>query len=146
MFPISCNAFGDIVAAAELVRAIVVALDDSRGAAKEYQLFVHVLTGLGTAMGEAYELAKVSRNDALRQAVLEEVQLCCISINNAHKSIAGFEKLVQTSDQSSPGKRAGIIFAKLHWRFLRTSDVVEYTKRFSESHHRLNTYISLLTQ
>ena len=143
MFPISCNAFGDIVAVVQIVRDIVVALNDARGAADEYKQFIHVLTALGTVMGEVYDLAQASQNETLRQAVLDEVQVCCININSAHKSITGFEKFADTSTDIPRGKR---VFVKLHWHFLRASDAAKYAQRFTESHNRLNTYIGLLAQ
>ena len=83
MFPISCNAFGDIVAVVQLVRDIIRALDDARGAADEYGQFVHVLTSLGTVMDQVYRLAKDHPDDGLREAVLEEVRRVCVDISNA---------------------------------------------------------------
>ncbi|KZV65388.1 hypothetical protein PENSPDRAFT_756574 [Peniophora sp. CONT] len=145
MFPVTCNAFGDILAVAQLVRSIVVALDDARGATEEYMQFVHVLTALGTVMGEVYDLAKTSQNQTLRQAILEEVQRCCSGINSAHNSIAGFEKLAESSARSSRSIRAGGIVTKLHWHFLRASEAAKYSKRFGDSHQRLNNLIGLLS-
>ncbi|VDB85856.1 unnamed protein product [Peniophora sp. CBMAI 1063] len=143
MFPITCNAIGDIFAVVQLIRDIVVALDDARGAAEEYKQFTRVLSALGTVMGEVYDLATASCNEALKQAVLEEVQLCCIDINNAHNSIAKFDRL--EGDTSVRTSRAGTLFAKLHWHFLKASDAAKYAKRFSECHQRLGIYIGLLS-
>ncbi|VDB85846.1 unnamed protein product [Peniophora sp. CBMAI 1063] len=143
MFPITCNAIGDIIAVVQLIRDIVVALDDARGAAEEYKQFVHVLTALGAVMEAVYKLARDSPDDALKSVVLEEVRRCCNDINNAHNSIAKFDRLEgETSVRTS---RAGTLFTKLHWHFLKASDATKYAKRFSESHQRLNTYIGLLS-
>ncbi|VDB85867.1 unnamed protein product [Peniophora sp. CBMAI 1063] len=143
MFPITCNAIGDIIAVVQLIRDVVVALDDARGAAEEYKQFTRVLSALGTVMGEVYDLATASRNEALKQAVLEEIQLCCIDINNAYKSITGYEKLEKMADYSTRNATHGL-FKKLQWHLLRASDAVKYAQRFGESHQRLNSFISLL--
>ncbi|VDB85852.1 unnamed protein product [Peniophora sp. CBMAI 1063] len=143
MFPITCNAIGDIIAVVQLIRDIVVALDDARGAAEEYKQFTRVLSALGTVMGEVYDLAKASCNEILKQAVLEEVQLCCIDINNAHKSISGYGKLEKIAARSTRNTTRGV-FLKLQWHLLRASDAAKYAQRFDDSHQRLNSFISLL--
>ncbi|KZV61196.1 hypothetical protein PENSPDRAFT_308089 [Peniophora sp. CONT] len=145
MFSITCNAIGDIIAVVQLIRDIVVALNDAHGAAEEYKQFVYVLKALGTVLAEVYNLAKASQNESLCQVVLEEVQRCCIDINSAHNSITNFEKLEETSTRSSRGARAGLVLTKLRWHFMRASYAAKYAKRFSESHHRLNSYIGLLS-
>ncbi|KZV61204.1 hypothetical protein PENSPDRAFT_759573 [Peniophora sp. CONT] len=144
MSPITCNAIGDIAAVVQLIRGIVVALNDAHGAVEEYKQFIHVLKALGTVLGEVYDLAKASQNESLCQAVLEEVQRCCMDINNAHNSIANFEKLEETPTRATRGVRAGLVLTKLRWHFMKASDAARYAKRFSESHHRLNSYIGLL--
>ncbi|KZV61198.1 hypothetical protein PENSPDRAFT_693617 [Peniophora sp. CONT] len=140
MFPISCNAFGDIVAVVQIVHDIVVALDGARGAAEEYRQFIHVLSALGAVMDGVYCLAKDSQDENLKQIVLEEVRRCCVDINSAHSSVARFEKLEETSS----GLSAGGIITKLHWHFRKASDAAKYAKRFGESHQRLNSFIGLL--
>ena len=145
MFPITCNAIGDIIAIVQLVRDIVVALNDSRGAVDEYRQFVHVLKALGTILEAVYELASDSQDRRLQQSILEEVQLCCITINNAHKSLSGFEKLAETSARSTRGgPRAAL--TKLHWHFMRAADAERYAKQFHESHMRLNSLLMVHSQ
>ncbi|VDC01797.1 unnamed protein product [Peniophora sp. CBMAI 1063] len=143
MFPITCNAIGDIIAVVQLIRDIAVALNDVRGAAEEYRQFTRVLTALGTVMAEVYGLTLASHNETLKQAVLEEVQLCCADINNAHNSISGFEVLEETSlgHKRNATQRA---LKKIQWHLLRASDVAKYAQRFGESHERLNSFVSLL--
>lgn len=145
MFPISCNAFGDIVAVVQIVRDIVVALDDTRGAAEEYRQFVHVLTTLGTVMEEVYCLAKDSRNEGLKQAVLAEIRRVCDDISSATDGIADYDKLAEASTRSprGPGYSRQLL-SKLRWRFLKASDANKYTRRFSESLQRLNAFIGIL--
>ena len=145
MLPVTCNAFGDIIAVIQLVQDIVLALDDARGASEEYTHFVHVLTALGAVMNEVYDLAKASQNASLRQAILDEVQCCCDGINSAHNSISGFERLAEASARSSRGVRAKGLVTKLHWHFLRASEAAKYAKRFGDSHQRFNNFIGLLS-
>ncbi|KZV61201.1 hypothetical protein PENSPDRAFT_759572, partial [Peniophora sp. CONT] len=146
MFPITCNAIGDIIAVVQIIRDMIVALNDAHGAAEEYKQFIYVLKALGTVLGEVYDLAKAAQNESLCHAVLEEVQHCCIDINDAHDNITNFEKLEETSTaRTTRGARAGLIMTKLRWHFMRASDAAKYAKRFTESHHRLNTYIGLLS-
>ncbi|VDC01801.1 unnamed protein product [Peniophora sp. CBMAI 1063] len=143
MFPITCNAIGDIIAVVQLIRNIVIALDETRGAAEESKQFTRVLSALGTVMAEVYDLAKASHNETLRQAVLEEVRLCCIDINSAHKSISDFEKLEESSARFTRNTTRRNL-KKIQWHLLRASDAAKYTQRFGESHQRLNSFICLL--
>lgn len=145
MFPISCNAFGDIVAVVQIVREILVALDDARGAAEEYRQFVHVLTTLGTVMEEVYCLAKDSPNEGLKQAVLAEIRRICDDISSATDGVAGYDKLAEASARSSRGHGySRQLLSKLRWRFLKASDAEKYARRFSESLLRLNAFIGIL--
>ena len=145
MFPITCNAFGDIVAVIQLIHDIVKALDDARGAADEYARFVHVLTTLGAVMEEVYCLAQQSRNEDLKQAVLAEARRVCDDISKATDSISGFDKLTEASKRPGRGRvYSREVFAKLRWRFRKASDAEIYAKHFSESLQRLNAFISLL--
>ena len=145
MVPISCNAFGDIVAVVQLVREIVLALDDARGAAQEYKQFVHVLTTLGTVMEEVFYLANDSQNEALKQAMLAEIRRACGLISSATDSIAGFDRLRGDASALSSGRdHSRELLSKLRWRFLRASDAENHTKRLSESLQRLNAFIGIL--
>ncbi|VDC01805.1 unnamed protein product [Peniophora sp. CBMAI 1063] len=147
MFPITCNAIGDIIAVVQLIYDIVKALDDTRGAVKEYKQFIHVLTALGTVMHAVHDLVKDSHDDILRRNVLQEIQRCCEDINQAQSSIAGFQKLEKASTDraSSRASAASTMFTKLQWHLLKASDAEKFARRFSESHIRLNGFIGLLS-
>ncbi|VDC01799.1 unnamed protein product [Peniophora sp. CBMAI 1063] len=95
-------------------------------------------------MGEVYDLAKASYNETLRQAVLEEVQLCCIDINHAYNIIVGFENLEDSSACSTHRRNTRRVLKKIQWQLLRASDAAKYAKRFGENHKRLNSFIPLL--
>ncbi|KZV65389.1 hypothetical protein PENSPDRAFT_655840 [Peniophora sp. CONT] len=145
MFPISCNAFGDIVVVVQIVRDIVSALDDARGAAEEYKQLVHILTALGTVIEEVYCLAKDSPNEGLKKAVLAEIRRVCDDISIATDKIAGYDRLTVDSARSSRGQdHTRQSLSKLRWHFLKASEADKYVRRFDESFHRLNAYIGIL--
>ncbi|VDC01806.1 unnamed protein product [Peniophora sp. CBMAI 1063] len=139
MFPITCNAFGDIIAVVHLVWDVVIALDDARGATEDYRQFVHVLKTLATVMEECYCLANNCQNGGLKLAVLAEVQRVCGDISRATDSIVGYDRLAETSSRS-PRE----ILVKLRWRFLKAPDAYKYVRCFNESLYRLNTLLSIL--
>lgn len=139
MFPITCNAFGDIIAVVHLVRDVVIALDDARGATEDYRQFVHVLKTLAIVMEECYCLANDCQNEGLKLAVLAEVQRVCGDISSATDRIAGYDRLAETSSRSSRE-----VLIKLRWRFLKASDAFKYARRFNECLCRLNTLLSIL--
>ncbi|KZV66138.1 hypothetical protein PENSPDRAFT_689252 [Peniophora sp. CONT] len=146
MFPISCNAFGDILAVVQLVRDIAAALNDARGAASEYQRLIHELNMLGTVLEEAHQIAVSAQDNTLKDALLTEVRRCSVEdIAEAGKLLPGFEILAQPS-VGDKGKfaRARTTVKKLQWHFMKASDAASFASRFHARQLRINTVLVLL--
>ena len=145
MFPITFNAIGDILALAQLIRDIVWAVNDACGAAVEYRRFTHELKILGAIMVNAHLIADGSREDTLKEAVLEEVRFCYTEIVDAGKLLPGFDVLMRSTDGSG-FSRVGVTMRKLQWHFLKASDAAIFAARFQAIHTRLGTLITTFTQ
>ncbi|KZV72222.1 hypothetical protein PENSPDRAFT_368477 [Peniophora sp. CONT] len=142
MVLITCNAIGDILAVAQLIRDIARALDDARGAAAEYQRLVLQLSIVGTVMEEAHRIADASREDALKTALLAAVRLCHIDIVNASKLLPGYENLSRpTTIGGWTLSRARTSAKKLKWHLLKASDAAILADRLQTSQLRMNSIV-----
>ncbi|KZV65383.1 hypothetical protein PENSPDRAFT_689945 [Peniophora sp. CONT] len=153
MFPITCNAFGDIVAVIQLVLELVKALDDTRGAAVKYRLFVQELESLSIMMGEAYRVAEGAPS-TLQLLVLKEIQICTNNIEDAYRRTRGFEKLGESSQKRTVKtkllkrlvrKPLGLAAKKAHWHFRRTTDAQKYREIFRDCLQRLDFIVGLIS-
>lgn len=82
-FAFTFGAIGDLVAVIELIKNIVIALDDCRGSAKEYQDVVHHLEILEMTLQQVAELYQDERFNshlgdlrAIASRNLQQIRLC----------------------------------------------------------------------
>ncbi|VDB90135.1 unnamed protein product [Peniophora sp. CBMAI 1063] len=137
MFPITFNAIGDILALAQLVRDVALALDDARGAAPEIRRFSHELKFLAFIIEKAHRMAETSSDNALKEAILTEVHLCYIELANAGKLTPGFDGLLPVNSDISNVARARTALKKLQWHFSKASEAATYATRFHDIERRL---------
>ena len=135
MFPITCNAFGDIVSAIQIIRDIATALNESRGATQACRDFAYGLERMSTTMEEAYQLASSSSNCAFQETVLNHVRHFSAQLHEASKRTSGFEVLLAAQDpaiSTAFGLRKWLYRRKkmLRWHFMRQAKAADYTKRF----------------
>ncbi|VDC01794.1 unnamed protein product [Peniophora sp. CBMAI 1063] len=145
MSPITYNVFGDITTILLSVRGLGVTLEDARGVAKEYKQVARVLSTLEAVIGEVHALAQASSDKSLEQAVVEEVERCCMVIDNTFNSFRAFERLEDVCALSPTRHTTQGLFKKHRWRFLRASDASRNAKSFNESLQRFNKLLSILS-
>ncbi|VDC06490.1 unnamed protein product [Peniophora sp. CBMAI 1063] len=141
MFPITFNAIGDILALAQLLRDIALALDDARGSAAHCQRFAHELRLLGAVIADVHRIAEASLDDALQDATLGEVRLCYEELARAAKLLPDSERLMNMTVGGSLPSRARLAASKLQWRFLKAPDADALALRFHDVYLRLTILI-----
>ncbi|KZV65323.1 hypothetical protein PENSPDRAFT_737772 [Peniophora sp. CONT] len=119
MFPISCNAFGDIATMITIAYTIAQALDDARGSADEYRAFAYVLRAFGELLEEIKELHASASDDAVSPRVLVGINGCCEVLEDARLKVARYGGLEDAHEKTSLRR----VVLKLRWRLLKRDEV-----------------------
>ena len=90
---ITCNAVGDILALATLVLDVIRALNDAKGSASEYRVFVDELNGLRTILAAAARVAQDNVDGALREQLIREVDQCGRNAQDALARVVDFSAM-----------------------------------------------------
>ena len=149
MFPISCNAVGDIITLASIVADIARALSDTRGSIMEYRAFTEDLDTMHATLVAISRIAESCSDDRLRQRVVREVSRCWNDIQTALESVAKFSALDIDEDsvrQTGFRDKFQRQWFKLEWRFLKRAEVQEFQDKFRASMHRLNAFSGILNK
>lgn len=120
MFPLTCNAIGDIVTLASLVFDIIRALNETRGSALEYRVLAGELNAMHTMLTAVERVVQDTANERLRYEILKEVDRCGQDVQNALARIIKFSAL---GHAGTPVHSQRIYLArqwyKLEWRFIQ---------------------------
>ena len=142
MFPITCNALGDIVTLAALVLDIIHALNESRGSASDYRILVGELNAMHTMLTAVERVARDTVNDALRFEILREVDRCGTDVQGALTRIVKFSALGHSSTKSdSPRVCLARQWYKLEWRFSHRDEVQTARQELMMATQRLTTLL-----
>ena len=141
MFPITCNAVGDILALSTLVLDALRALNDARGSAAEHRRFKSELKGLHTILETAARVAKDSSDNALREEIIRKVDECGQDVQEALERIAKFSAMDAPGD--GVRARAARTRYKLEWRFARRDEVQTARQELMMATQRLTTLLVL---
>ncbi|KZV66126.1 hypothetical protein PENSPDRAFT_737273 [Peniophora sp. CONT] len=149
MLPITCNAFGDIIAVVQLFRSVALALNETSGASRQYEEFVHELNRTANVMDEASIAAERFRDSTLRQTILEEVRLCCLDLERASKHIEGFDALTAAPSDSDRAHDARTRLVSrpakmLRWHFTKASEAAEFARCFRNRQRQIHVCVTLL--
>ena len=149
MFPITCNAFGDIIAVAQLIRDIATALDEVRGATSGYRAFVQQLHTTATIIDEAHRLVHGRPASSLQAAILDEVRGCCADLERAEERTSGFEAFLPSNGSQAPGSyklrdRLSRGAKMLQWRFQRSPETKDLSQALHNRCLRIQTLLTLL--
>ncbi|KAI0032226.1 hypothetical protein K488DRAFT_70778 [Vararia minispora EC-137] len=118
MFPITCNAVGDIVAIAQLLLNAHAALSEARGSHKDFRDLSDELQYFSDVLSATAGVVRESEDEALRSNVLEQVQKGCDVINTMAQRIIKFTPLGESlSSDVDFGERLRRGLLKLEWRF-----------------------------
>ena len=125
MFPISCNAVGDIIALVQLACQIVTALNESRGAQAECRELFAQLTSIAHVLEVSRHTIDSLRIDALRKIVDEQLASTSRYIQDGLGKVARFSDLLPQATTGRPtlGDRAMTTWSCLKWEFLGKADV-----------------------
>ncbi|KZV74386.1 hypothetical protein PENSPDRAFT_204182 [Peniophora sp. CONT] len=142
MFPITCNAVGDIITLASLVLDITRALNEARGSASEYRVFIAELNTLHILLTSVARVAQDSIDGALRSEILAEIDRCGCHIRYALERIAKFSVLSHDA-AASDGLRVKFKrqLYKIEWRFARRSDIQAVRADLSIATQRLTALL-----
>lgn len=151
MFPITCNAFGDIVAVAQIICSLAKALKDSNGATQDYRDFAHGLEMTATVIQEVHSLAHNSSYETVRDVVLDNTRRCCADLQRANELTSGFESLIRAQSSGVSGSN-GVVGRlsrgahKLRWHFMKSSEAAEFTQRFRDYCSQIQLCVTLLNE
>lgn len=118
---------GDCVSACILIKDVIVALDDSRGSAAEYQELCRELWSLDRALLEVHQLASSSEKtielNAIQQTVGRAAAQCKDCIDSFLKNIKGYQRPLQDGGSSSKFRDA---VGKIRWSFTQKEEVAKF--------------------
>ncbi|KZV74381.1 hypothetical protein PENSPDRAFT_204117 [Peniophora sp. CONT] len=118
MFPITCNAVGDIIALATFVLDIIRALDETRGSVPEYSDFVGELRAMHTMLVAVVRISQDTMDGVLRKEIVSEVDHCGKDVQRALARIVRFSALESAGARSSSMRvQLARQWYKLEWRF-----------------------------
>ena len=128
MFPISFNAFGDIVTAAQILYDVAKSLSETHGAPEEYRRFVEYLYNMGTLMMQCHSvITSAPPNVELRDTVLSRIQECCSQLAAGLSRVARLDALGASPEPGSlsPGQVIRRGFHKVEWHFRYRGDAAK---------------------
>jgi hypothetical protein len=147
MFPITCNAFGDIVSMINIVTSIIKALDETRGSMAEYRVFKEELIVLQNTLASIDRVAERSSDEVLRSHTLNEVNACCTIVHGAMLRMAKFDILVQKNeDIQTFSARIVKQWRKIKWIKAKKGVVAEYKDKIEARRRALDTLLITLNQ
>ncbi|KZL87535.1 hypothetical protein CI238_01433 [Colletotrichum incanum] len=130
------GAVGDIIAVTKLIKTIIVALDDCRGSAKEYQDALQNLEMLGKALQQVAEFYQDQRFNnhlgdlrAIALCRLQQIRLCLDGFSDK------IQKLRQFSQTEEPR-------TKIQWK-LEEKDVEKFRTEVNEHTMSLNMLLGI---
>lgn len=137
--PVTFGSVGDIVSVCLLVKDLVKALDDSRGASAEYQGLIRELWALDRVLLEVDSLCRRCPDsvqlNALKQTAGQIAYQC-------RDSITGFLTKIRRYERSlGPGGEKNMLkdtFWKLQWKVLHKDDLAQFKTTISAQVSLLN--------
>jgi len=142
-FPITCNAFGDIVTAANLIYQICNALDDSRGSTADYQNLAATLEQYKTNLQTFSSLIVTADADPQLIATINSYVALCLSV------VEGFEKRIRRYDATlskKPARRNRVVrnIRKLDWRIFMRDEAVKMLQKLNQDRTSMATHLTSL--
>lgn len=146
MFPITCNAFGDIAAVVQVINEIVKAFDGVRGSKAQYSEFLHELLAFRDVLDEVQKLA--DKLDAVQKDVLlNQVRQGCSVLDVSFPEMRRFQLL---DDDGPPNPKTGRSLKeqilKLDWRFIERDAVLGLKKKLVYHRQQPQMHVSILSR
>lgn len=142
MFPITCNAVGDIAALATLVMDVAHALNDTRGSSSEYHAFADELNAMHVMLTSAARIAEDSMDGSLRDQIIRTVDQCGVDIQQVLARIAKFSPL-DHDGAIGDGLRLKMKrnWYKVEWRLLQRDEAQTFRKELAMVTRRLTALL-----
>ncbi|KAF2814381.1 uncharacterized protein BDZ99DRAFT_568011 [Mytilinidion resinicola] len=141
--PITFGSVGDIISVSLLVKDLLLALNDSRGSAAEYQAVVRELYILDTALLQVVQLSRSHRATPELQALCETasrtVEKCRVSVDGFTKRIRKFNSSLSATGSGSAVKHAA---RKIQWHISRKDEVVRFRTELSAYTNSMNMLLA----
>ena len=143
MFPITCNAVGDIIALAELVLDLARAMNDIHGSPASYRALDLDLKSLHIVLASVHRAAQLTNDTLLREQIVGQVKQYEASVRRALERIAKFSALGRagTADDSTRVKVKRQWY-KIEWR-LRQGSIDTIREELASVTQRLATYLAV---
>ncbi|KAL9059369.1 MAG: hypothetical protein Q9162_001238 [Coniocarpon cinnabarinum] len=142
--PVTCGSVGDIIALTKLVKELVEALNDSRGAAHDFRKLVRQLQGLGSVLQEVHLLLRRHEPspglDALRASTIRVAAGCQES---AEEFLAQVRKYQQSLREGGSGRKIVDGVRKVQWRLLKKEDAQAFQSQVLAQTSSLQTLVEL---
>jgi hypothetical protein len=146
MFPITCNAVGDIIAVAALIADIVSALKETSGSPAHYRGFIRELNSMRVVLDSIGRIADRCNDGDLRCTIVDEVQDCCLVLEDGAQRIAKFSPLGHDMSSTDSSRfRLARFWYKVEWRIMKQGEIDKFTTKFSASRQRLTTFMVILS-
>ena len=132
------SSFGDIVAAANVVHSIYMALSDSMGASYDYQCLISELHFFEQALktvDRAVTLAPPTGRDALDIAA--ETKTCLELLKKFDDRIKSY--------QNALGGRKGASWRKIGWSLIKADEVASFRQKISQHKQNITLFLNGLT-
>ncbi|KAL9089679.1 MAG: hypothetical protein Q9159_002407 [Coniocarpon cinnabarinum] len=142
--PVTCGSVGDIIALTKLIKELVEALNDSRGAAHDFRKLVRQLQSLGSVLQEVHLL--LCRHepspglDALRASTIRVAAGCQES---AEEFLAQVRKYQQSLREGGSGRKIVDGVRKVQWRLLKKEDAQAFQSQLLAQTSSLQTLVEL---
>ncbi|VDC01534.1 unnamed protein product [Peniophora sp. CBMAI 1063] len=145
MFPITCNAVGDIVVLATFVLDIARALSESSGSTSEYRSCIAELNSLHVVLASVARVAEYTADIGLQDEIVREAAECAVAVERVLERVAKFSLLdPRDSLKGMPLIRMKRLWYKLEWRFSQRGRVNEFRAELAVATQRLTAYLAVL--
>ena len=143
MFPVTCNAVGDILALAILVLDFAQALDETSGSSADYRALNSELKSLHIVLASVNRVAELTVDELLREQIFREVERCGGFIRDTLERIAKFSLMgrdVSTADTTRV--RVKRQWYKIEW-LIRKDSIDSIRDELASVTQRLATYLTV---
>jgi hypothetical protein len=140
MFPISCNAIGDIIALVQLTRDVISALNDAKGSSQDFRNLEEELQAAADTLNDVVEVVSRSEDESFRSGVYVQVQRSGNIIRDMSLRLIKFEPLRDSlpndwkQDVWGHLRRGEL---KIRWRFARQAEARDCRTKLAQCRGQL---------
>lgn len=147
MFPITFNAFGDIVTAAEILYGLAKALSETRGAPVDYRRYITDLRTMAGTMRQIHSIFLTSDalDNSVRDLVLSKVEECYTCAQTAFDRVARVRDLgVASSPDAGIVRRIRRGLCKIEWHIWSRGNATKVQEEMKTAQQYLQTAMAVV--